>query len=62
MLVGHSSEICEYLPRTAGRRDVERRLLAQMSHIDLGSEMTEVTEAYGFRGRTMIDRDSDVRP
>jgi uncharacterized protein (TIGR02271 family) len=30
-----------------------------MSHIDLGSEMTEITEAYGFRGRTIIDRDGD---
>ena len=25
----------------------------------LGSDMTEVSEAYGFRGRTMIDRDGD---
>ena len=33
--------------------------VAQMSHIYLGSEMTEVSEAYGFRGRTMIDRDGD---
>jgi hypothetical protein len=33
--------------------------VAQMSHIHLGSEMTEITEAYGFRGRTMIDRDGD---
>ena len=30
-----------------------------MSHIYLGSEMTEVSQAYGFRGRTMIDRDGD---
>ena len=30
-----------------------------MSHIHLGSNMTEVTEAYGFRGRTIIDRDGD---
>jgi sporulation protein YlmC with PRC-barrel domain len=30
-----------------------------MSHIHLGSEMTEVTEAYDFRGRTLIDRDGD---
>jgi uncharacterized protein (TIGR02271 family) len=30
-----------------------------MSHILLGSDMTEVSEAYGFRGRTMIDRDGD---
>jgi len=30
-----------------------------MSHIHLGSDMTEVTEAYRFRGRTMLDRDGD---
>ena len=30
-----------------------------MSHIYLGSEMPEVSQAYGFRGRTMIDRDGD---
>jgi uncharacterized protein (TIGR02271 family) len=30
-----------------------------MSHIDLGSDMTEVTEAYGFQGRTMLDRDGE---
>jgi uncharacterized protein YrrD len=30
-----------------------------MSQIRLGSEMTEVTEAYDFRGRTLIDRDGD---
>jgi uncharacterized protein (TIGR02271 family) len=30
-----------------------------MSHIYLGSDMTEVSDAYGFRGRTMLDRDGD---
>jgi uncharacterized protein (TIGR02271 family) len=30
-----------------------------MSHIYLGSDMTEVSNAYGFRGRTVIDRDGD---
>jgi uncharacterized protein (TIGR02271 family) len=30
-----------------------------MSHINLGSNMTEVTEAYGFQGRTILDRDGE---
>ena len=30
-------------------------------HLNLGSDMTDVTEADGFQGHTMLDRDGDAR-
>jgi uncharacterized protein (TIGR02271 family) len=44
----------------AGTWDGYGHFVAQMSHIHFwGSDMTELTEAYGFQGRTMLDRDGD---